>query len=145
MGGVVDDDVDAAHELGALLHPLLHGLVVGQVDVHAGGLVALGLQLVGHGSDHAGGAAGAADEGAVGAQQLLGDLADALSGAGENNLLALEALADRLLGADPLAEDGRSGHLGAFDFLCHGRFLSLSLFEPQAISGCITEKRASGP
>ena len=113
---VVDDDINTTHELGAIGHPLFHGLVVGKVHVEARSLVALGHQLVGHLSSHALGAAGATHEGALGAQQLLSHAADALGGAGQQHALAFQALAQRLLRGDKLAEIGSADEPGD---VCH--------------------------
>ena len=121
MRCVVDDHVDAAHELGALGDPLLHGLVIGQVDVEAGGLVALGLQLFGALGGNTLGTAGTTHICTVSAQQLLGDLAHALGGAGQQDALALQALAHGFLRSNVLAE-----FRSASDFrsLSHDGFLS---------------------
>ena len=123
MRCVVDDHVDAAHELSTLRDPFLHGVVIGQIDIESSSLVALGLQLFGTLGGNALGAAGTADVGAMGAQQLLGDLAHALGGAGQQDALAFQALANGLLGSDVLAKLGSTGD---FRGLCHDGFLSIS-------------------
>ena len=116
MRSVVDDDINATHELGAFSHPLLHGLVVGKIHVEARGLVALGHQLVGHLSSHALGTARATHEGSLSAQQLLGHAANALGGAGQQHALTFQALAQRLLRGDELAEIGSADEPGD---VCH--------------------------
>ena len=123
MRRIVDDHVDAAHEFGAFRDPFLHGVVIGQIDIESSSLVALGLQLFGALGGDALGAAGTADVGAMGAQQFLGDLANALGGAGQQDALALQALANGLFGSDVLAEFGCAGD---FRGLSHDGFLSIS-------------------
>ena len=123
---VVDDDVDAAHTLGALGDPLLHGFVIGQVAVVTVSLVALSAKLFGIRRGNALGTAGAAYDGALGAQKLLRHMAHALRGAREQDFLALQALADRLFGRDPLAEFGSTGNLRSLNLLCHEFPLSLA-------------------
>ena len=144
---VVDDDINTTHELGAVGHPLLHGLVVGKIHVETRGLVALGHQLVGHLGSHALGASGAAHEGSLSAQQLLGHAANALGGAGQQHALTFQSLAQRLLRSDELTEIGSANEPGD---VCHNDSFLESLLSRKprdaksAVRPCALRVRPAG-